>query len=171
MVGKIHELNRTSHRIYSLYRILLTVSSPELGPGTSSPSSGEVARFSSRFLEGETSSLHWVKSRFCDRFGISLMQMTRNSPCLDRVSMLLLASGMVKMPSFLTPYSQNSPWERTLKMTCFIARFADIKPIAFLPFPLPSPSPLLIHPSYNPFLVIIFINRNSFRGIFFTPSL
>ena len=29
---QIHELYRTSHRIYSLYRILLTVSSPELGP-------------------------------------------------------------------------------------------------------------------------------------------
>ena len=118
---QIHELYRTSHRIYSLYRILLTVSSPELGPGTSSPSSSEVARFSSRLLEGETSSLHWVKSRFSDRLGISLMQMKRNSPCLDLVSMLLLASGMVKMPSFLTPFSQNSPWERTLKMTCFIA--------------------------------------------------
>ena len=46
---QIHELYRTSHRIYSLYRILLTLSSPELGPGTSSPSSREVARFSSRF--------------------------------------------------------------------------------------------------------------------------
>ena len=119
---QIHELYRTSHRIYSLYRILLTVSSSELGPGTSSPSSCEVARFSSRFLEGETSSLHWVKSRFSVRFGISLMQMTRNSPCLDLVSMLPLASGRVKMRLFLTPYSQNSPWERTLKMTCFIAQ-------------------------------------------------
>ena len=33
----------------------------------------EVTRFSSRFLEGETSSLHWEKSRFSVRFGILLM--------------------------------------------------------------------------------------------------
>ena len=45
---QIHELYRTSHRIYSLYRILPTISSPELGPGTSSPSSCEVTQFSSR---------------------------------------------------------------------------------------------------------------------------
>ena len=28
---------------------------------------------------------------------------------------------MVKMPTFLTPYNQDSPCGRTLKMTCFIA--------------------------------------------------
>ena len=104
--------------IYSLYRILLTVSSAELGTAKSSPSSCEVARFFSRFLEGETSSLHWLKSRFSFLF----VCRWHETPL---VSMILLTSGMVKMPSFLTPYSQNSPWERTLKMTCFIALRSD----------------------------------------------
>ena len=118
---QIHVLYRkTSHRIYNLYRILLTVSSAERGPAKSSPSSCKVAQFSSHFLEGETSSLHWLKLFFSARFGIWLKICRWHETPL--VSMLLLASGMVKMPTFLTPYNQNSPWGRTLKMTCFIAR-------------------------------------------------
>ena len=116
---QIHVLYHTSHPIYSLYRILLTVSSAELGPAKSSPFSCEVARFSSHFLEGETNSLHWLKSRFSVRFGISLNICRWHETPL--VPMLCLASSMVKMLTFLTPYNQNTPWGRTLKITCFSA--------------------------------------------------
>ena len=110
---------KTSHRIYSLYKILLTVSSAELGPAKSSPSSCEVARFSSRFFGGRNKLFALAKIALLRSFRhIATVKQQWN---LYWAVALLLASGMVKIRQFLTPYSQNSPGGSTLKMTCFLA--------------------------------------------------
>ena len=67
--------------MYSLYRILLTVSSAELGLAKSSPSSCEVARFSSRFFGGGNKLFTLANITLLRLFQhiAKYMQLTRNS--------------------------------------------------------------------------------------------
>ena len=78
----------------------------------------------SSIFRKETSSLHWLTSSFSVRFGISLNICRRHETPL--VSMLLLASGMVKIPTQVFLCYQSFDTLGARNFSCAVSGFGQV---------------------------------------------